>query len=90
MATRKVETAIQEVALAAFYGNAHRAARMLKDVPGEHAAKVMEGALRQWALVVPFVPAAQIEEILAKFSLGIVATNAVAGDPGVESTIETE
>lgn len=81
MASRKVETAIQEVALAAFYGNAPRAARMLKDVPGEHAEKVMEGALRQWALVVPFVPPVQIEEILAKFGLGIIATNAVVGEP---------
>lgn len=89
MASRKVETAVQEVALAAFYGNAPRAARMLKDIPGEHAEQVMEGALRQWALVVPFVPPAQIEEILAKFGLGIMAANAVANAPVNETTTET-
>ncbi len=90
MASRKVETAVQEVALAAFYGNAPRAARMLRDVPGEHAEKVMEGALRQWALVVPFVPPSQIEEILAKYGLGITVTNAVASEPTNEPINEQQ
>lgn len=71
MATRKVETALQEVALAAFNGQSERAARMLRDIPKEHAERVMEGALRQWALVVPFVEPARVEELLSNYGIGI-------------------
>jgi hypothetical protein len=90
MATRKIERAIQELALATFYSNPNRAARVLKDVPSEHAARVMEGALRQWAMVVPFVEPAVVEEILAKFGLEIAPATVAGSEPTVESTTETK
>ena len=88
MATRKVETALQELALASVYGDGVKAAKWLRQVPSEYAVRLMEGALRQWAMVVPFVPPAQVEEILGKFGLGIAVTNAVTGTPANETTTE--
>lgn len=89
MASRKVETAVQEVALAAFYENAPRAARMLKDVPSEHAARLLEGALRMGVMVIPFIVPKEVEEILAKFGLGVVAFSEMANAPVNGTTTET-
>lgn len=60
MANRNVETAVQELALACFNNNPQRAAQQLRQIPGEHAPKLLRAALRLFHMAVPFVAAEDV------------------------------
>lgn len=60
MANGNVERAVQELALACFNNNPQRAAQQLRQIPGEHAPRLLRAALRQFHLAVPFVTAEDV------------------------------
>lgn len=73
MAGRNIETSVQELALACFNNNPQRAAQQLRQIPGEHALRLIRAALRMFHLAVPFVPAEEVRAELEGAGLQPVA-----------------
>ncbi len=60
MANRNIETSVQELALACFNNNPQRAAQQLRQIPGEHALRLIRASLRMFHLAVPFATAEDV------------------------------
>lgn len=69
MAGKKVETALQELALAMAEGRAERANGQLRALPRERMMWVARGGLRMALVAAPFIKGSEWQGLLGEFGL---------------------